>query len=527
MGKDRQVPVVIDHLLGFGSAGQVAIDLHTARRKDRKLNLRHPPLLSRTAQAHHSKTAVCRAHFRSVPLAFNPVEIRMSEPRQTPTRPSKLDPFKGQIVAMLERYSYTAQQILQQLRQQGYAGGYSILKELVRQVRPPRKPAFLMLDFAAGECAQVDWGQYGSVQVGSTRRRLSFFVMVLCYSRMMYLEFTLSEAMEQFLSCHRHALEFFGGSVCKVMIDNLKVGVVRHPSGEKALFNPRYLDFAAHHGFEPVACNVGKGIEKGRVENGVGYVKKNLLAGLEISSFEAIQVEGRRWLDETANVRIHGETHRKPSELFAQEKPLLRPLPVMPYDCAVIRPVGANRCCRIVFDANRYSVPPLYASQKLTLKIEPTQLYIFHNEKLIATHLRCYDRRQNKTNPDHTQELLSQRQKARDQTLLLAFLNLSPHAELFCRKLRDKRCGGRHGQNLPRGDVPKAAGKAEFLPQENEARQSSRPSRFAPGAPLRPLACSFSPPLSRGPPGVPAPHPLPTARRAGESSRSPRSGAAR
>ena len=364
--------------------------------------------------------------------------------RQAPKRPSKLDAFKGQIVAMLERYPYTAQQILQQLRQHGYAGGYSILKELVRQIRPPRKPAFLMLEFAAGECAQVDWGQFGSVQVGSTRRRLSFFVMVLCYSRLMYLEFTLSEAMEQFLSCHRHALEFFGGCVRKVIIDNLKVGVVSHPSGEKALFNPRYLDFAAHYGFEPVACNVRKGNEKGRVENGVGYVKKNLLSGLEISSFEAIQVEGRRWLDETANVRIHGETHRKPSEAFAEEKPLLKPLPVIPYDCAVIRPVGANRCYRIVFDANRYSVPPLYASQKLTLKIEPTQLYVFHNEKLITTHVRCYDRRQNKTHPDHTKDLLTQRKRARDQTLLLAFLNLCPQAELFCRKLQDRRLNAPH-----------------------------------------------------------------------------------
>lgn len=366
------------------------------------------------------------------------------QPRQASKRDSKLDPFKGQIVAMLERYPYTAQQILQQIGKQGYGGGYSILKEFVRQVRPPRKPAFLMLNFAAGECAQVDWGQYGSVQVGSTRRRLSFFVMVLCYSRMMYLEFTVSEAMEQFLSCHRHALEFFGGSPSKVMIDNLKVGVVRHPTGEKALFNPRYLDFAAHHGFQPVACNVGKGNEKGRVENGVGYVKKNLLSGLEIPSFDAIQVEGQRWRDETANVRIHGETQRKPLELFAQEKPLLKALPIIPYDCAVIRPVDANRCCRIVFETNRYSVPSLYASQKLTLKVEPTQLYVFHNEKLIAAHVRCYDRRQNKTDPDHTKDLITQRKKARDQTLLLAFLNLCPQAELFGRKLQDKRLNAPH-----------------------------------------------------------------------------------
>jgi transposase len=107
------------------------------------------------------------------------------QPRQTPKRPSKLDPFKGQIVAMLERHPYTAQQILQQLRPQGYVGGYSILKEFVHRVRPPRKPAFLMLDFAPGECAQVDWGQFGSVQVGSTRRRLS---VTFCANRERYFQ---------------------------------------------------------------------------------------------------------------------------------------------------------------------------------------------------------------------------------------------------------------------------------------------------------------------------------------------------
>jgi transposase len=94
-----------------------------------------------------------------------------------------------------------------------------------------RKPAFLMLEFAAGECAQVDWGSYGSIAVGTTRRRLSFFVMVLCHSRLMYVEFTLSEGMEQFLSCHRHAFEFFGGTPAKVMIDNLKVGVLETSAG--------------------------------------------------------------------------------------------------------------------------------------------------------------------------------------------------------------------------------------------------------------------------------------------------------
>jgi transposase len=365
-------------------------------------------------------------------------------PRQGARRPGKLDNFKGLIVALLERHPYTARQIFQQIQQQGYAGGYTVLKEFVRQVRPVQRPAFLNLSFAPGECAQIDWGTYKSVQVGSTRRRLSFFVMVLCYSRLMYVEFTLSQGMEQFLSCHQRALQFFGGVPGKVMVDNMKVAVLSHPEGRAPQFNPRYLDFAAHHGFEPVACAPRKGNEKGRVENGVGYVKKNLLAGLNIPSFEAINPEARNWLDATANVRIHGATRRKPIELFQEEKPFLKPLPVMPYDCGVVRPASANRCCRVIFETNRYSVPHLYASQKLSLKVYPDQLILYHHEKLIAQHSRSYDRHRDIENPDHTRELLLQRKKARHQTLLLAFLNLTPQAELYCRKLQEKRLNAPH-----------------------------------------------------------------------------------
>jgi len=364
--------------------------------------------------------------------------------RQGNKRRSKLDSFKGQISALLERHPYTAQQLLQRLRQQGYAGGYSILKDFVRQVRPVRKPAYLMLEFAPGECAQVDWGNFGSVMVGSTRRRLSFFVMVLCYSRLLYVEFTLSEGMEQFLTCHRHALEFLGAVPAKVMIDNLKVGVLRHPVGEKALFHPRYLDLAAHYGFQPVACNVRKANEKGRVENAVGYVKKNFLNGLDIPSFAAVPPAAIQWRDTVANLRLHGETQRKPMDLFVEEKPRLKPLPIRPYDCAVVRPISANSCCHVIFDTNRYSVPHLYASQKLTLKLYPDHLLLFHHEKLIATHARNYDRRQKVCNPDHIKELVTQRKKAHEQTLLLTFLALSPHAESYARQLEDKRLNTLH-----------------------------------------------------------------------------------
>jgi transposase len=109
--------------------------------------------------------------------------FRPRKPRQAP---SKLDLFKPDIVRMLERYPYSAAQIFQRLREHGFDGSYALVKAYVRTVRPRRQAAFLTLAFAPGECAQVDWGSFGSVPVGQTHRQLSFFVMVLCYSRMLY-----------------------------------------------------------------------------------------------------------------------------------------------------------------------------------------------------------------------------------------------------------------------------------------------------------------------------------------------------
>ena len=137
---------------------------------------------------------------------------------------SKLDPYKEDIVSLLEKHPFTATQIYQRIQEDGYEGSYSLVKLYVRKVRPKRNPAFLTLAFAPGEAAQVDWGIYKTIEVGTTRRKLNFFVMVLCHSRMMYVEFSLAQSMEHFLGCHQHAFEFFGGVPENIMIDNLLCG---------------------------------------------------------------------------------------------------------------------------------------------------------------------------------------------------------------------------------------------------------------------------------------------------------------
>jgi transposase len=364
--------------------------------------------------------------------------------RATPAKPSKLDAFKGQIVGWLQSHPYTATQIFLRLRETGYTGGITLVKDYVQQIRPTRTAAFLTLSFAPGECAQVDWGQFGSICVGNTRRRLSFFVMVLCYSRMLYVEFTVSETMEHFLGCHANAFAFFGGVPGKLMVDNLRSAVLQRIVGQDPVFNPRYKDFADHFGFTIAPCGVGQAHEKGRVENAVGYVKKNLLAGLELSDFRLVNPAARQWLDGVANVRIHGSTRRQPVELFAAEKPQLKPLPSQPYDVGLIRPARANSQFRVTVDTNTYSVPAEYAGAALTLKLYPEVLCFYHQDKLIARHVRCYDRHQDFEDPDHPRALLAERRRGRDQKLMLRLLSLTPKAEPFYLGLQERRLNVLH-----------------------------------------------------------------------------------
>jgi transposase len=390
----------------------------------------------------------CSQIARELNLDYRTVEKwldqKQYQQRTSPQRASKLDPFKGQIVRMLESYPYTAIQIFQRLREDHFDGGYTIVKEYVRKVRPPKIKAFLKLSFAPGECAQVDWGSYGSVRVGDARRRLSFFVMVLCYSRMMYVEFTVSQTMEHFLGCHQNAFNWFGAVPGKIMVDNLKSAVLKRIVGKEPTFNPKYLDFANHYGFTIAPCAVGKGNEKGRVESGVGYVKKNFLAGLDIPDFSLLNPAVIHWLNTVANVRLHGETGKRPVDRLPRERESMLPLPPYSYDIATIDQVRASRQFRVPVDGNRYSVPAEYAGAALTLKTYPDRLCIYHQQKLIARHARSYDRGKDFELPDHPKALLAQRRKARDQKIFMRFLSLSDKADAYYRQLEQRRMNPLH-----------------------------------------------------------------------------------
>jgi transposase len=369
--------------------------------------------------------------------------VEQFHPRAGVPRVSKLDAYKGQVVRWLDTHPYSAQQIFQRLHEAGYEGGITIVKDYVHRIRPRHQEAFLKLDFAAGECAQVDWGEYGSIAVGSTRRRLSFFLMVLCYSRLMYLEFTVSQKMEFFLACHENAFAAFGGCPSRIMVDNLKSAVLQRLVGAAPVFNPKYLDFSRHWGFEITPCNVRAGNEKGRVENGVGYVKKNFLAGLELADFAAMQPAATLWLDTVANVRIHGATHQRPIDRFDDERAHLRPLNPAGFDLARVCTVRATKQFRVPLDTNHYSVPARYAGQRLMLKAYADRVCIYDADQLVWRHPRSMDRHKDIEEPEHARQLLVQRKSAREQRLLVHFLALSPRAQAYREGLEAKRVNAR------------------------------------------------------------------------------------
>jgi hypothetical protein len=205
------------------------------------------------------------------------------------------------------------------------------------------------------------------------------------------------------------------------------------------VLNPRYVDYARHQGFKIAACNIAAGWEKGRVENGVGYVKKNLLNGLALPDFSAMNTAAQIWLTEIANVRIHGETHQRPVDLFAQERPHLRPANINPYDLGRGLTTRVSPQFRIVVDTNCYTVPSHFAGRRVTLKLYPDRVCVYYQDTLIARHPRSYDRRQDIKDPDHEKRLLDERKSAREQRLVSDFLALSNQAAAYYEGLTARR----------------------------------------------------------------------------------------
>jgi transposase len=274
-----------------------------------------------------------------------------------PVPGSVLDPFKPYVVQRLtEAPELTGVRMLAELRERGYQHGIACIRRYMAKVRTPR-PAkvYLRVETEPGEQAQVDWGSFGHLRVGSAQRPLSCFAMVLSWSRALFIDFALDQRMETFLAMHRRALEQFGGVPQRILYDNLK-SVVLHHIGSTVQFNPRFLAFAGHYLFEPTAAPVRYPEAKGRVEGAIKYIRHSFFYGRSFSSLADLRRQAEAWLEATANARIHAATRERPADRLLVEKARLHPLPEHPFDTDFVEPQIVSKEARVRLDTNTYYV---------------------------------------------------------------------------------------------------------------------------------------------------------------------------
>ena len=362
---------------------------------------------------HYLEGMSMRAIARRLGLARRTVQRHLAKlpPAQKPSpvpRPSLLDPYDGTIRALLkETPELKAPQLLERLRGLGYSGGITILRDRVKALRPkPKLQAFLTLDFRPGEALQVDWADFGFALPG-VPRRVSAFVAVLCYSRLLYLEFVLSQSMGSFLRCMDRALAFFGGVTTVDIFDNMKTVVLEHPRSGPVRFNPRFLDYASARGdFAVAACTPATPTAKGRVERPIAFVRDRFWRGRRFQHLADLNRQAATWRDDFANLREHADTGKVPALAFEhEEKPHLRPLSERPFDTDEVEPATATKLYRVSFDRNRYSVPWRLAGQSLLVRADDHTVRILIGPKQVALHERSWGIGEDLEHPSHRKAL--------------------------------------------------------------------------------------------------------------------------
>lgn len=331
----------------------------------------------------------------------------------TPPRPTLLGAYDGAIRQMLsDTPELKAPAVMERLRPLGYRGGITILRDRLLQLRPhaEREP-FLTLDFAPGAAVQVDWADFGFALPGCPRR-VSAFVMALCYSRMLYLEFVLSQAMGFFLRCMERGLHFFGGTTKADIFDNMKTVVLSHTPAA-TVFNQRFLEYARTRHFAGVACNVGKGNEKGRVERPIGFVRERFWPACRPSDLLDLNVKASTWRDTFANNRVHEVTGKVPALVFEnEERKLLKPIGEAPFNSDDVQSAGVTKSFRVRFDRNLYSVPPHLVGQSVVIRANDEAVAIFLGPKQIAAHRRSWNIGQDIEHHAHREAALAKKPRA-------------------------------------------------------------------------------------------------------------------
>jgi len=299
---------------------------------------------------------------------------------------SILEPYKQIINDYLDQDDYQATWVFDRIKRTGYPGSYDTVKYYVRTIKERKTQlAYIRFETEPGLQAQVDWGDFQVQGSDGKTTTIYAFVMVLGYSRALYIEFVERCTLDVFMDCHINAFRYFKGIPAEILYDNMKNVVIGRKSG-KPTFNIEFLYFAHHYGFLPQIAPPYSPWVKGKVERPMHYVRERFWRGYDFNSLQKTNEAVIAWLNDTANHRIHG-THREPvDERWAKEIPCLKSHPPVDYDTSlkVFRKVYKD--CQLSYGGNRYQVPYHVVGKKVMLKIKGDLIRIYHDEELLASY---------------------------------------------------------------------------------------------------------------------------------------------
>lgn len=293
-------------------------------------------------------------------------------------RGSIIDSFEPILKELLAKYpNLTVERAWQDLRARGYTGGYTVVRERVRLLRPRPTPALVpRFETSEGMQAQMDHGVYDIDFTREGRRRVYLFSYLLGYSRRQYLRWVESMDLLTTLREHVHAFHHLGGVARVCLYDNFKA-VVLWRDADGPLYNPKFLAFATHYGFRPQACRVRRPQTKGKVERKFFYVETNLLNGRTFDTLEHLNEVTAWWLQSVADVRVLRDFKESPLQRHQREQPHLLPLPTCDFDTALVVYRHVNVEGFIAYRLNFYSVPWSYIGQVLPVRVIKDEVIIY------------------------------------------------------------------------------------------------------------------------------------------------------
>lgn len=395
-------------------------------------------------RVHHSTVALGQPLRRVLAQAGVPVT-------QKTVRASIAEPYHAFIVQTLTKYpTLRASRLYQMVHERGYPGAPDHFRAIVARLRPrPAAEAYLRLRTLPGEWpeaspqAQVDWAHFGKLTVGRAVRPLMAFVMVLSYSRQLFLRFYLGAAMNYFIRGHvalGQPLEAFAAfdAVPRVLLyDNLKSAVLERSGDARGWprairFHPTLLELAAHYRFAPRPVAVARGNEKGRVERAIRYVRDAFFAARTFRNLDDLNAQAHTWCQGACADRLCPEDRaRSVREVFAEEQPRLLALPENPFPTEERIEVSVNKTPYVRFDWNDYTVPHTYVRRTLTVLATLDTVRILAGPEVIATHPRSFERGAQIEEPAHIKALVAHKRAARTHRAQDRVHHAAPSATTF------------------------------------------------------------------------------------------------